>query len=449
MTVDEAIELVDQLLQPEGLTDLQESLFRLCWYGESYQEISVKLGYDPGYIRTVGSRLWQDLSHLIGNKVAKNNLHTVFRRYGQYLEEQNISTLTLDAFTPEFPGLPLNMDSPFYLDRSPVEKRCYQEVIKPGALIRIQAPKYMGKTSLLYRILGYSQTQDYQTLRLSFQEATVESFNDLNSFLRWLCRSVAGKLKLPPKLDDYWDDEPSFAKSNCSEYFEDYLLPTIDKPFVLALDDVERIFLYPDLAQDFFPLLRVWHEEAHEGEILQNLRLIVVHSTEVYVPLDIHQSPFNVGLPIYLQDWSLEQIQKLALKYNLKWVEGNTGEELLRPLFTMVGGHPYLVQLALYHLWEMKDQSSEDSLKQILQEAPTDGGIYGSHLRRLLEILESSPALCSAMRDVIFSQNSVHIPPIIGYKLQSMGLVNLKGNSAEIRYPLYQIYFRCRLQLDQ
>ncbi|NEO49996.1 MAG: hypothetical protein F6K55_40285, partial [Moorea sp. SIO4A3] len=35
-----------------------------------------------------------------------------------------------------------------YIERPPVEARCYQEIVKPGALIRIKAPKRMGKTLL-------------------------------------------------------------------------------------------------------------------------------------------------------------------------------------------------------------------------------------------------------------------------------------------------------------
>jgi len=446
MTVDDAIALVDQFLQPEGLNDLQASVFRHCWQGDGYQEIADYLGYDPGYIRTVGSRLWKQLSDLLNKKVTKSNLHTVFQQHTPVLEQGKVLLARQASLPiPEFPSLPLNFQSPFYIERFPIEQRCCQKIIQPGALIRIQGPKQMGKTSLLYQVLGYARHQGYQTLRISCQEATAESFSNLNSFLRWLCQSVARKLKLPPNLDQYWNDEPSFVKSNCTEYVEDYLLQQLAGPLVIGLDDVERIFAYPHIAQDFFPLLRLWHEEANETEIWQNLRLVVVHSTEVYVPLDIHQSPFNVGLPLHLRNWSLEQVQELALCYGLDWAVGNKGQEALRPLLEMVGGHPYLIQLALYHLWEYQDESPLAHLEAILQEAPTDAGIYGSHLRRLLKILESSPELCQAMTKVIQNDQPVEILPIAAYKLQSMGLVELVGNLVTIPYQLYYEYFRSRL----
>jgi hypothetical protein len=86
------------------------------------------------------------------------------------------------------------------------------------------------------------------------------------------------------------------------------LLPEIETPLVLGLDEVDEVFRYPAIADDFFGLLRAWYEEASYGsgdsELWERLRLIVVHSTEVYLPLDVNQSPFNVGLPIELPEFN-------------------------------------------------------------------------------------------------------------------------------------------------
>lgn len=441
MTVDDAIALLDQFLQPEGLNDLQASVFRLCWQGKGYQDIANELGYDSGYIRTVGSNLWKQLSELLGKKVTKSNLHSIFRQYAYPLKpETHFSPKT--SLSPEFPGLPLTLNSELYIERPPLEQRCYQQILQPGGLIRIQAPTQMGKTSLLYRLLAYAQHQGCQALRLSCEEATTDSFTNLNSFLRWLSQSFTRKLRIPSNLDQYWDHDLSFAKSNCTHYLEDYLLPKLDSPLVLALDDVERVFAYPNIAQDFLPLLRVWHEEANENSIWQSLRLIVVYSTEAYVPLDINQSPFNVGLPIYLPDLSLEQVQELALKYNLDWAAGNMGLESLRPLLEMVGGHPYLIQLAFYHLWE-----GNFTLEEILQSAPTDSGIYRHHLHHLFNILKNANSLATAMQKVVSENNLTEVSPIIIYKLQSLGLIKLTENTVKIRYQLYYDYFQSRLNL--
>ncbi|MBD2664646.1 AAA-like domain-containing protein [Richelia sinica FACHB-800] len=58
----------------------------------------------------------------------------------------------------------------------------------------------------------------------------------------------------------------------------------------------------------FFGLLRALHEEGKRREIWQKLRLVIVHSTEVYISLDINQSPFNVDLSVELPEFNNQQI---------------------------------------------------------------------------------------------------------------------------------------------
>ena len=51
------------------------------------------------------------------------------------------------------PGGAVPLKSGLYVKRPPIEADCYAEILQPGALIRIKAPRQMGKTSLMARIL--------------------------------------------------------------------------------------------------------------------------------------------------------------------------------------------------------------------------------------------------------------------------------------------------------
>jgi hypothetical protein len=214
------------------------------------------------------------------------------------------------------------------------------------------------------------------------------------------------------------------------------VLAEIDSPIVLALDEVNRIFEYPEISADFLPLLRSWYEDASELESWQKLRLVVVHATEAYIPLDINQSPFNVGLPIKLPEFSLKQVQDLAVRHRLDWTKGEEEVQNLVPLLAMVGGHPYLVRVALYHL-----ARQEISLAQLLQTAPTMSGIYSDHLRRHLANLQEHPTLAAALKRVVTAPEPVLLEAIAAYKLESMGLVKLEGNLATPSCELYRLYF--------
>jgi hypothetical protein len=331
------------------------------------------------------------------------------------------------------------LDSLFYIERPPIEERAYAQISRPGSLIRIKAPRQMGKTSLMHRILAHARQTGLHTVLLSLQQADSQVFTSLDKFLRWLCANVSRQLNLEPRLDDYWDEDIG-SKVSCTLYFQGYLLAQIDSPVVLALDEANRIFEYPEISGDFLPLLRSWYEDASELEIWQKLRLVVVHATEAYVPLDINQSPFNVGLPIKLPEFSLEQVQDLAVRHGLNWGKGDVGAQNLAPLLAMVSGHPYLVRVALYHLGSQKV-----TLNQLLQEAPTLAGIYSNHLRRHLTHLQEHPELAAALKQVITAPKSVQLEAIAAYKLESMGLVKLEGNQATPSCELYRLYFREQL----
>jgi serine/threonine-protein kinase len=53
------------------------------------------------------------------------------------------------------PGGTVPLDSPFYVERPPAEKTCYDLIVTDkavNALIRIKAPRQMGKSSLMVQI---------------------------------------------------------------------------------------------------------------------------------------------------------------------------------------------------------------------------------------------------------------------------------------------------------
>ncbi len=349
----------------------------------------------------------------------------------------------------EFPGGPIPLDSRFYIDRTPAEARACAEIGKPGSLVRIKAPRKMGKSSLMLRIIQAALARGYRTVTVDFQQADEAAFGSLDKFLRWLCINAARQLKLPPNLDDLWDEDMG-SKVSCTMYFENYLLAEIETPIVLVLNEVNRVFERTNIAQEFLPLLRYWYEQARLIDTWQKLRLVVIHSTEIYVSLSLNQSPFNVGLPIKLLDFTVEQVQELARRYGLDWSDSSPVQQLMK----MVGGHPYLVHLALYNLVNLLQDNlrnlpeeagnypAQTELEQLLKLAPSQSGIYSEHIQSQSRILQKNPALSEAFQQVINSNNSIYIQPLIAYQLDSMGLVKLDGNNCVVSCELYRLYFK-------
>jgi hypothetical protein len=238
---------------------------------------------------------------------------------------------------------------------------------------------------------------------------------------------------MPNRLMDYWDDLFG-SKISCKIYLEQYLLERIDQPLVLGLDDVDFLFQYPNLADDFFGLLRAWHEEAKNKDIWKKLRLVVVHSSEVYIPLNVNQSPFNVGLPIQLPEFTSEQIQDLARRHGFDW-----STQQVEKLIALVGGQPDLVRQAFYSLWR-----KEVTLEQLLSGSIAIlSRIYSDRLQRQLwNLQQKQSGLTEAFAKVAISQEPVELDLAQAFKLQSLGLVRLRGDRAIPSCELYAQYFR-------
>lgn len=322
---------------------------------------------------------------------------------------------------------PSNVIEHFDILREPQESKCYQTILQPGSCLRIKAPQFMGKTRMLNRVLKRVES-NYQIARVNFQkELDSEAFQSYEQFLKALCVSILHELELPNNLNQYWHNQGGTSNHKMGVYFKIHLLTKIDSALILVLEDIDRVFEHP-LAQDFCDLLRGWHEEGQHDELWQKLRLVIVHSTDVYASLDINSSPLvNVGETVTLDEFTPQQVKDLVRQYKLDW------NSEIEQLMVLVGGHPYLINHALKTI-----VNPSITLKEMLAKASTEEGIYRDHLRRLWEIIQQQPALKEALKKVVTTSYPIQVDP---FQLYSLGLVKIEGNNAIPRCNLYRQYF--------
>ena len=470
--LEEAIKIANQsvyLKFNRNLTDVETMILKGAWLREEYDVIAAKNQYATSYIsQDVAPKLWKILTESLGERVRKSNFKEALKRRWEYLhhnqdisansnhlginhsnknsvkESINQEEINYRLGQREVKNKYLNIENEddklipdIYVERPPIESICHQTIQQPGSLIRVKAPSLMGKTYLIGKVLSEIGKCKYRTVNLSFELADSSThFTNLNKFLRWFCINISRELGLPSNLDEYWDEEGMGAKVSCTTYFEEYLLDQANSPLVVCLDDVDLLFPYPQIYEDFFGLLRSWYEKARSRKLWKKLRLIIVHATDVYIRLNINQSPFNVGLPIELSEFTHEQVVELVRQHQLQ-IDNNTIESLMQ----LVGGHPYLLEQAFVCL-KIHPKMAVDKL---LREATTDSGIYSHHLLEHWLNLQQHPELAEAFKRAIASTSPIQIEPVLAYKLQSMGLIKILGNTVEPRCNLYRKYFIDRL----
>lgn len=335
--------------------------------------------------------------------------------------------------SPTAPSVEAQPDLSAFTPHHAEEMRCQAELDKPRALIRIQAPKGFGKLEFTSRLVAYASAKGYRSVALNLISTDHQYFQTTESFSKWFCKTVSVRLGLRTHQEDYWKNEYG-PNHNVDNFFETYLLEPDERPLVLVINHFDRIFGFPAIETDFCGLLRSWYEVAVSNVFWQRFRLVLTHSREPNPNLASNSSPFNVGLYVALNEWSPEQVRTQVGNYGLQLSDAD-----LNRLFDLVGGHPFLVSKALQEL------AHGLPLVTLLDEAASEEGVYGEHLRGLLTVAGANPHLGEALRQVVLSPEPVRIPHEAAKQLKSLGMVVPKGPLWRTRCSLYALYLAERL----
>lgn len=446
MDPDEVLYAIEEQILKRKLSPAERIVLGQTWNKQTYEQMAEHSGYGDAHLKDTGYKLWREISQALGQRVTKKSLLFVLREHFQQASPRFDGQQTTELSAPEkslvqlqYPAGPLPLDSPLYIDRPPYEEIAHSEIQRPGGFLRIKAPQKMGKTSLIFRLIQAAQRQGSETVHIDFQTVDAAVFANTEVFLQWFCLRVSQELNIPPDLDEYWDSSMGYKVSS-ELYYQEYLLKRCNAPIVLFISAAEVLIQHPEVAQDFFPLLRYWHEKARWSAAWQNLRIAIAHATEIYVPLKIHQSPFNIGQAIKLPNFTAPQVSELVTRYGLD----NFDDRHTQKLMQLLGGHPYLINVFLYHL---RIQNKE--LETLLATAATPSGIYGTHLRNYLALLQQEPDLAIALKQVVSHEEGVELDAITLYQLESLGLITVKGYQALPSCEVYRLYFQQQFRLDE
>ncbi len=259
-------------------------------------------------------------------------------------------------------------------------------------------------------------------------------FGDEDSFLLQLCLMIGDALDIPEETKIYWQS-PLTNIVKCSNYISKYIIPKANAPIVLAMDEVENILTSP-FRDDFFAMLRTWHNDRAYDENFARLSMILSSSTEPYLFVDNpNHSPFNVAELITLKDFTRPEVEELNRRHNLPLTDVE-----IHSLMDLVGGHPFLIRLALYLVATGKYRTDN-----LLTHATDEDGPFGDHLRhyllRVLQKKELKEALIHICRYHTYEENQTY------HRLKGAGLVKREGQQVSLRNNLYTRYFEERLNV--
>ena len=325
----------------------------------------------------------------------------------------------------------MDAESRFYIEREGdgVVRRA---LVRQGVTITIKGPRQMGKSSLLMRVIQRARAAGREAVYLDLQQFDQEVLAEADRFYIQFCQAIAEQLVLPDGTAEAW---AAGGGNNqlATRYVQNQVLKPLNRPLLLAMDEVDRLF-EAEYRSDFFAMLRGWHNNRASPVPLfrpwKQLDLALVTATEPYhLIANLNQSPFNVGEVIPLDDFSAEQVADLNQRHGAPLAPGP-----LAQLLALLHGHPYLVRRALYLV-----AGGQMPVEQLLEQAASDYGPFGDHLRYHLFRIVDNKALRAGLRQVIRSNRCDDEKT--SRLLIAAGLARQEGGAVLPRCPLYAAYF--------
>lgn len=341
----------------------------------------------------------------------------------------------------ESPYGTMHPNSKFYISRV-TDGDCWTSLGKNhGVTLLVQASRQMGKSSLIVRMLDQAKKQlDKQIAYIDFQKFPEQYLEDEKSFLIEFCAMISENLDLSEERDRYKEINRYWRRdgtntSKCSRYLSDYIIPRIKSSFILAMDEVERMIASP-FRTNFFGMLRTWHNNRAVDEDFRKITLFLSSALEPYLLIDNpYQSPFNVAELILLQDFTLPEVAKLNRLY-----QAPLNQAEIDALVALIGGHPFLIRLALDHV-----ASGKADVKTLLDRAIDDRGPFGIHLGHQLLRVSEKPELKQTLIRIF--EDGTCAEDRTFHELKGFGLIKRAGKAVVPRNELYTRYFAERLNV--
>jgi nucleotide-binding universal stress UspA family protein len=322
------------------------------------------------------------------------------------------------------------LDSKFYVERH-TDKEFTEAIQRRDSIVLVKGARQIGKTSLLARGLDLARKEDSAVIHTDMQQLSASDLESSETLFKAFSEILIDDLDLDVDVSEFWNPGRG-PTMNFKRFMRRHVLKTIGKPLVWGLDEVDRLFSC-NFASEVFGLFRSWHNERalNPSGPWAQLTLAMAYATEAHLFItDVHQSPFNVGTRMSLDDFTLEQVRDLNQRYE----SPIRSDEDVKAFHRLVGGQPYLTQRGFN---EIVNRSL--TFSQFESTADSDEGIYGDHLRRMLVMMSKNKPLMEGVRDFTGGKPLVEMEHF--WRLRSAGiLVGDSPESASFRCCIYHSY---------
>ncbi|MBT9316902.1 CHASE2 domain-containing protein [Leptothoe spongobia] len=258
------------------------------------------------------------------------------------------------------PGGSLPPNAPSYIPRQ-ADDDLFKALLA-GTYCYVLTSRQMGKSSLRVRTVerlyeAGVRCAEVELLGIGSQEITANQW--YGGIIQVLISSLGLRINRRQWLRDHGDLSPV---QRLGTFIEQVVLPQTHQPLVLFFDEIDSVLGLNFPTDDFFGLLRNWHEQRANQPAYDRLTVVMLG---VATPSDLmqnsHATPFNIGRAIELQAFSLADAQPLLQGLATVTAKPNG---VLREILDWTGGQPFLTQkVCQLYVQEATPRSQESGVR--------------------------------------------------------------------------------------
>ncbi|ESA32153.1 chase2 sensor protein [Leptolyngbya sp. Heron Island J] len=237
-------------------------------------------------------------------------------------------------------GGSLPPNAPSYISRQ-ADDELFNALLA-GTYCYVLTSRQMGKSSLRVRTVerlfdAGVRCAEVELLGIGSQEITTSQW--YGGIIQVLISSLGLRVNRRKWLREHEDLSPV---QQLGTFVEQVVLPQTQQPVVLFFDEIDSVLGLNFATDDFFGLLRNWHEQRATRPEYKRLTVVLLG---VVTPSNLiqnaHATPFNIGRAIELQPFTYWEAQPL-----LRGLAAVTADPkaVLREILAWTGGQPFLTQ---------------------------------------------------------------------------------------------------------